>query len=418
MEQTDLRIKAKKISELDDITQSGNIDYDKSYIIVGYRDGTIGKNFKISLSFILDYLASQNHGIDESELKTKVQELIDANEIIFPILNGPQGPQGPQGQGVDIDWEAMQTQINYMQSLINQYHNDYLIQYNLTHINTNESNATKLSYNESVTLYFNTDAGYVMPNYVEVTGANFDYDKENKSIRIYNPTASNHKIIIVMNGETGHYSIIYNLRNITYSYISTEQSNYQKDDSIRIQLTPETGYKLPNTVSLENATLINYDKNIGTLSFKVSGTGNIKINAMGELNSIYYFVFAADGYDGESILGYDENSMPNGVITVNNKFYSNSACPIDYSESYKFMDDPTESYGEENVWMILPSRYFNKSNKSFLDDNGNAYKLTGGNSGLGINIDIVIDGHIDNVDYVICLIANEGILDYINFTRK
>ena len=110
--------------------------------------------------------------------------------------------------------------------------------------------------------------------------------------------------------------------------------------------------------------------------------------------------------------------MPNGNITVNSKFYSSSTCPIDYSTSYKFMDNPAESYGNDNVWLIVPAKYFNKNTKLFLDDNQNTYRLTGGNSGFNISIDTIIDGHINNISYVICLIANEGISDYINFERK
>ena len=420
MEQTDLRIRAKKISELDQLTESDNISFDKSFIIVGYRDGDVGKNYKIPLSFIFDYVTEHSNGIDENELKDKVQELIDNNNLSFDsvTMHGPQGPQGNQGKGAEFDINEIQRQIDYLQTLINQYHKEYNIEYNLSYISANILNDTDMLYNETVILNFEPHIGYMMPDYVSVNGAEFEYDKTAKTVKIYNPNSLNNKIIVSMTGNIGYYSISYNLTNIAVSYISTERNVYQYNEEIEIQLTPNGEYALPNSLNVLNGEIISYNKTIGILKFKVSGTGNIIISGSAVFNSIYYFGFAADGYDGDSILGYDTNEMPNGHITVNDNFYSNTDCPIDYTKSYKFMEDPTEAYGDDNVWLILPSKYFNTQNQSFLDDLGNAYRLTGGNSGFNITIETIINGSINGEPYYICLIANEGITDYINFIRK
>lgn len=420
MEQTDLRIRAKKISELDQLTESDNISFDKSFIIVGYRDGDVGKNYKIPLSFIFDYIAEHNNGIDENELKDKVQELIDNNNLSFDsvIMHGPQGPQGHQGKGAEFDIAEIQRQIDYLQSLINQYHKEYNIEYNLSYISANITNDTDMLYNETVTLYFEPQLGYVMPDYVTVNGAEFEYNKTLKTVKVFNPNSSNNKIIISMVGNIGYYTISYSLTNIAVSYISAEHNVYQYNEEVEIQLTPNGEYALPNSLNVLNGEIINYDKITGILKFKVSGTGNIIISGAAVLNSTYYFGFAADGVDGESILGYDTNGMPNGQITVNNNFYTNTGCPIDYTVSYKFTEDPTEVYGDDNVWLIVPTKYFNTSRQVFLDDNNNEYRLTGGNSGFNITIETVINGSINGEPYSICLIANEGITDYINFIRK
>ena len=418
MDNTDLRIKAKKISALDnyDINEKNP---EKSFIIIGYKDGEDKGNYKIPLSVLFEYANNQGGGINESELKDKINELIANNEILFPILNGPQGPQGYQGadgSGVDIDLNEIQNQINYLQSLINKYHKDYTIEYNLSHISADSTNDTIISYNGSTILKFIPYNGYRMPDFIEVSGASYSYDPSNKLIRLYNPLSTDNKITITIIGEIAYYTINISINNVTIESVSPNKPTYQIGDTVEMHILADNGYLLPNNIELENASLINYNSNTGILTFRVNGTGNVNISGQSQSSKLYYFGFAADGVDGDSILGYS-NGIPNGQITVSNKFYSNSSCPINYSLSYQFTDDPTEIYGDDNVWLIVPTKYFNKNSKLFIDDDGNSYKLTGGNSGFAIALDEIIDGYIDNEEYAICLIANEGISDYINFYK-
>ena len=184
-----LKIKAKKISELDNFIDSHTItdNGENAYVILAYTENGARENYKISLKNFVNEI-SNSTSIDDETIKQKIISLINSGEVVIPTIKGdtgPQGPQGPQGDGADIDIDDIQNRLNELQHLINKYHKKYDIVYVLEHIYASSDNPTSMSSDESVTLSFYVETGYRMPDSVTVNGAeSFSYDLPNKSINI------------------------------------------------------------------------------------------------------------------------------------------------------------------------------------------------------------------------------------------
>ena len=114
METQEFHIRAKKISELDNFDRQ--ID-DNTYLIIGYNNGTVKQNYKLTLSNLVS-LIEENASIDDDTLLQKLNMFIYNDQIHIPT--GSQGPQGfrlfvrgPAGQDCqparDRPW---QTQIH------------------------------------------------------------------------------------------------------------------------------------------------------------------------------------------------------------------------------------------------------------------------------------------------------------------
>lgn len=290
MEQTELKIKAKKISELDNFDDRYTIqeNADDAYVVLAYVKDGARENYKISLRTFFNTISQSS--INENTLKTKLLELINSGEIELPRgekgETGPQGPQGANGDGSDIDLNEIREQINNLQRLIDNYHKIYNIAYDLSHISYDTNNPSSIIYGSSATLKFIPNAGYKMPNTVEVNISSYSYNSVTKEIQLNNVTSDSNNISIKIVGELKDYSLLINTDHVSSIIEGGYQSNYHINDIINIILTPNSDYNLPNNInSISGAQLLEYNPSTGKLRIKCDGTGDITITINGVIRS-------------------------------------------------------------------------------------------------------------------------------------
>lgn len=440
MNQTEFRIKAKKISELNDFMPAHTIPYDgdDAFLPIAYTQNNAKQNYKVSLKE-LAVAISNDYSISNENLRDKIVDMINSGDIQLPA--GPQGPQGPSGdigggctcdcEGIREDLADIKKKLEEIKIMIGGTSKEYPVSYDLTHINATSSNPSTVKYNESATFKFTNVNGYVFPDTVEVN-TSYTYSKSGKSITI-NPISDLDFGTVTMKivGELGYYKLTFSGSNITQQIIENEKDSYTINDAdIKIKFTVPEGYNLPtqSQISVSNATIIRYDSSAGELTIRCTGAGDMKVTASGQKIQIvttYYFGIVAYKFDDTGILEYDTKGNPTGVIHITSKFDSAAGkCPITYTKQYQIFDPSKgeDHYGEEDVYLILPKKYLNTTSASYtlVNDSNKSYNVYTGLLPIpvSINASSVYYGTVDDEPYAIVRIAPEGLYyQYIYFTK-
>lgn len=384
---TELNIKSKKISELNNYNKNIVTDGDETYIVVAYTKNGAKENYKLSLS--------------------------------------------------DLS------------SLISLDQRDIIIRNNLDNVIASDDNPTGIKRNDkNVVLNYKSWPGFYMPssNLITVTGASYSYystgaNAKSGYIIIESVNKSNDTGIInirMHSGELIHYSLQINFEHINYTVIDN-QLNHNNDymtvgDSLYLRLTPDNGYVLPDDIEFENCE-IEYKKSESYLIINCTkdsceyNVNNMPIIINGAAsNSKYYFGHFAPGIDDENIVTYaprtiygrtvqapvgvtiDEDNLPSNIIK-NNGF----PAPINtFISLYDFSD--TYMYGTGEVWILLPKTYLNidtnNGKVNIIDDHNNELKIyTGTQELFSVNIDInyLFEFNIGEFQYAMFSIAHEGL---------
>ena len=426
MAQQELQIRAKKISELDNYNEYRNLseDGEDSYVIIGYNAGGLNKqNYKMNLSTLINVISS-SATINEENLLEKINEFIEEEKIVLPVIQGPQGPQGPQGDGSDIDLSTIQSQIDQLNRIVNQYHSYYAITYNLSNISSRNTNLNSIKFGDSAILYFDPNNGYKLPNMISVTGCEFSYDKSNSSITISNPTSN---IVINIVGEKQNYIISYNFSHINYTIELNDKSTYQIGESIRLLLTPYDGYVLPDSINSINCGTdyrVNAD-GTGSLVITCTGLGNMQVSGSANNNVPYYFGFISLTDSNSDKIEVNFTTRPNdeteiiGIESVNIKstdwLLSSLSCPFKINQTFTLQSEV--KFGEETV-MIVPEVFFDPIT-SIFNDGSNTGKFHSSTSNFVFSFDIYKLITINNINYYCVdmqngLNGNDGSLYIIN----
>lgn len=372
MENQDLRIRAKKISELERFELSNfSNDKDHSYIIIGFNDGVNKQNYKMSLTTFFSLNPGSEIELDDETLKNKIQYFINNHDIALPTIQGPRGPQGEKGDSADPnELLNIQNQITELQNLINMYHGVYTISYVLSNVVALPSNASMIGYNSNTTLYFQANTGYVMPDNITVENCEYYYNKLNKSVKISNPTGN---VRIIINGVQGSYTLTKNFINVTYEPIGTELNSYGIGGSVSYKIHAAENYRLPESItSYSNCsvsyTLISEDE--ARLTVTCTGTGNMIVNIEGVNNIVYYFgIISICEENNDKItvewLKTGDNTIA-GIDTANVKLlnWMNSSfqCPFTLGE---IITIPDTVYSNTDTVMIVPEIFYNPTTAKF-----------------------------------------------------
>lgn len=384
---TELNIKSKKISELNNYNKNIVTDGDETYIVVAYTKNGAKENYKLSLS--------------------------------------------------DLS------------SLISLDQRDIIIRNNLDNVIASDDNPTGIKRNDkNVVLNYKSWPGFYMPssNLISVTGASYSYyytgnNAKSGYIIIESVNKSNDTGIInirMHSGELIHYSLQINFEHINYTVIDN-QLNHNSDymtvgDSLYLRLTPDNGYVLPDDIEYENCE-IEYKKSESYLIINCTkdscenNVNNMPIIINGAAsNSKYYFGHFAPGVDDAGIVTYrtetiygrnvqaptgvtiDEDNLPSNIIK-NNGF----PAPINtFISLYDYND--TYMYGTGEVWILLPKTYLNidinNGKVNIIDDHNNELKIyTGTQELFSVNIDInyLFEFNIGEFQYAMFSIAHEGL---------
>lgn len=300
MEETNFKIKAKKISELDNFIDSHSIQTDGSdaWVVLAYTKDNRKENYKINLGNIISLIANN---IQLDDIENQIQELRD---------------------------------------LIGSQTKSYRISYNLTNVNQDSSNIQYIKEGDSVVLKFTAYTGYSLPNTGMVTGLStesyrWDLSNSELTLRIENAHITSQSIYVSIQGVPNTFKIFidYDSNSMSYSYLTTVKQGYTINDSIQIQFTAKPGYSLPNNIDVTNANNVSYDSSSGILSFKCAGTGNMQVSgATGSKNSFsisYSLENVSKSYNSPTTAEYGSNQiliftenqgyeMPDNVIVTGN----------------------------------------------------------------------------------------------------
>ena len=486
METTDLKIKAKKISQLTDFNQSDiSIEnYDKTYVIVGYKNGDVAGNYKLSLADLFGNINIDGN-IDIENLKEKILELIANGELTFDTIEGPQGkighqgpkgvqgdigyqgnqgdrgkqgeqgPKGPQGskgyQGFE-GYQGKQGRQGSIGLMGNQGRQGIKGEQGFQGKEGKQGARGKAGLNGGIGAQGKMgvqgpqgakgDSGVVDPSLLNnlatkdfvngkisdlINGAPEALDtlKEISDALKNDPDvikALFEKIdglqSLIENNPTPPiyttYTIQCNLTNITQD--ENNDSIILSGGSTTLMFIPNDGYELPDEITVIGSSYT-YNQLAGTLNL-YNPTQNITITMKGiEEDAVtYYFGFVADDIDGNDYLIYDENGKPNGIKPTAEFEYSDiGKCPINYEGQYDFSEN---WYGNDNVWIIIPSKYLKSPNSNILlDDNNNEYHIASGTARYDLPFDEIYNGTYNDVQYSICLIGYEGLADIISFNK-
>ena len=405
MNTQEIQIRAKKISELDPF---GNQDNNNAYLVIGYNNGSIKQNYKITLDKLIS-LIGNNVSMDEETLLEKLNMFIDTNQITIPTgARGPQGPQGPAGSGSDVDLTDIQNQINEINSFLDEKFERnityYNISYVLNYVSGNSSNPTVIAENKSATAYFSVENGYKMPSKITVTGCTPSYSPSNKSLTLANPTSD---ITINITGELASYSISYSFTNINYEVTSNQKSLYQINDTIELSLTATTNYKLPTAISVSGCrqTYTMHNDESATLTLTCLGTGNMSASGSGVSTLVYYFgIISIDSSTSNKIevnFSRSNDNVITDITSINLKstswMISKSSCPFTINTPFQFKY--TIILGKESV-MIVPKQFINISTSTFTNGSSTGmFQTTSSSSAFTFNIHKQFK--IDDVDYYV-----------------
>jgi len=275
--------------------------------------------------------------------------------------------------------------------------------------------------------------GFRLPETITVEGAEIiSYDRESGLLRI---DAGNKEGVIYVGG-TGEY-IEYDLQIdlIGMTYVNDNvKETYHVNDEIILTLSTidQDHYDVPDEFTLTGLEIVGtdgYKKDLGyTGTLKLRFNGTVDANVSGSAKRIYLYYFGYSIYN-DHILEYDENNIPIAPGTrFNTLIKGRNVCPVNYVNGFDYGNGLDEVPGEEsinqNIYIIIPQKYFINGNDIFKNDTGEGFKMTAGNSSFERQIQytesanpekMIYTFKYEEIDYYAFCISTEGIIGHQMF---
>ena len=414
MNAKDIQIKAKKISELENLEDERIIN--DSYVVVSYTENGSKENYKLQLKKLLN-----NVHIEKPETEYSLN--IFTNGVI--LLRQSPGPYY-KDTIITLEFKAME-QYELTDSspfvsncTISSWNKNsgkltikvsgtgnpiinisaaslltYIINYSGLQFIDVYTNKLIYRKNDIINLNLTPQEGYILPNNSNAFnvegGSIISYNNIDGLLRI---KVNNNVIISGSAVERPKYNINVNIPNASIRYTPNKEF-YYKDDIVYLTITPNTGYNAPNLLFTTNCELISYENNIATI--KITGEGNVSINGTCTLKSytlnvnltnvtitknpekvsynygdeITFNITPNEGYNmpirsNISISGGDIKSYNNGILKIlvkNNVTLNITASQPAIIEKYYFgMTYTGEGYFETNQAILRDNSllyYFN-----------------------------------------------------------
>lgn len=202
--------------------------------------------------------------------------------VEFVVPQGDKGADGADGKsaydyaiaggytGTETEfYEALAKITDVMDQVMSHF-----ISTNLTGVTGSSANPTTIYDDGTVELTFTANAGYTLPDTVEVTGAAYSWNRSTGKLTLSNPTKD---VTVSIAAEKIIYSITTNLTGVTAS--SSNPTTTTVGVSALLSFTADDGYELPDGVTVTGATYA-WDSNSGLLSLS-NPTGNITVGIEG-----------------------------------------------------------------------------------------------------------------------------------------
>ena len=415
----EIRIRAKKISSIqslpDDYLNQDNAN--NSYMLVAYNDGeTPGYNYKVAISKIMNQI--EDNLIEDPRTHGK-----SAYEIA--VEHGYEGSEEDWINNIiNTSSDALEQLRTELIARIESYNAVRSITCNLTNISANSSNASSVTGSTPVTLSFLPHTGYSMPddNGVTVEGAQFDYNKAQKTILLHDYTSTNIIITMVTNNKIECSFRTTSLDNNKLSVsLSEEYANnvFTMNDEFEIHITVnEDGYTYPTNIICTGCSKVSYDNTTGVAILKCTGA-NTQMIISGTAKDIHPYIFSYALQSNENVFTVVDNNITeinwNTLEQLGYTVHTTGTSPINYISGITW--DSSVNVEREKVWFVIPKKYYNMSDDTFNDDNGNKYVLLDvfGRKAALIETPQVVT--YNNIEYILYLISNNGSTDTQTFGR-
>lgn len=428
--------------------------------------------YQIALEEGLTTAETEAEWIESLNGLEELKELVNNDPELKASLKGDKGDPGENGKSAyELAIENGQTQqetsegwinemkedlftesyakINdvgkYLYTLVMSYHLTYDIHYDLENVIADSINPTTMGAKDSVSLKFRPVTGYILPSSCNVTGAQYTYTKSTGTIKIYNPehislqelpnidetfnepTLKGTPITVTLKATTKIECRFTNGTIDSENYVNaTLEANIDNKlyvgDRFIVYLslrTPTNMYRFPSTLNATGCTIDNYDSTTGVVTLICSGTHTV-MSLSGEAVDIapYYFSYGLE--TNSSIFTITNNEITNvNWETIQSLEYTVNTIgttPIDYINGITW--DPSLNIKGKNVWMIIPTKYYNDENNYFIDDSKNRYVMidTFGNTITSVKPVKFVDDS-NEIEYCLFNISNNGILGTQKFKK-
>jgi hypothetical protein len=383
-----LQIKAKKISSLDTFPSNYNLNQkNNNYLLLScLEDNNTRKNYKISLEQIINYVYNQVSESVASDNDTNINTIKD--ELI---------------------------------QLIESYHAVHTITYNLTNV-INNDNPNSIIGKTPTLLTFNNSVGYLMPDNVDVIGASYEYNKNNKTINLLNIFDN---VVITINATdkliclfTSQYADSnHNIRIELLSDTNEFIINDTFDIKLELNYTGSNSYRLPEQLNCTGCSIVSYNSLTGDATLKCTGTNQLmKISGNIVDNTSYTFSYAVESNSNVFI---KSNNIITDINWENLEALSytnitNGRCGFNFNTGITW-DSSVDVVGE-SVWIIMPSKYFSSPN-IIKDDNNNKYNFIDPFGNPLSSIKSIININYAGIEYILFNISNNGVTGTQKFKR-
>lgn len=145
----------------------------------------------------------------------------------------------------------------------------YTITTALSHVIADSTNPKTIKENASASLIFTAASGYELPETVTVTGCTYTWEPSTGVLNISNPTSN----VAISISAIAIYQITATLTGCAGA--SSNPSTIKQGGTATLTFTANTGYALPDTITVEGATHT-WNKSTGTLTLS-DPTGNVAI---------------------------------------------------------------------------------------------------------------------------------------------
>ena len=209
----------------------------------------------------------------------------------------------------------------------------YNINPRLVDVTADVNNPTTIMSGETVTLKFTANEGYTLPKAIHVYNVgSYKWDSDKGELTISSPYDPTGTISFTIDCS---YNIVENLQNV--SSVSGNPSRIKIGGEAELKYQAASGYVLPDSVTVEYATLVSWNKDTGSL--KISNpTDTVNITMVGVKDSGIRVTANMNGLN-DNITVYDGQSYSSAV---NNYSVGNGETVIGIESGYIYIegDDP------------------------------------------------------------------------------
>ena len=199
-----------------------------------------------------------------------------------------------------------------------------------------KSGPTTVTYGQTATFVFAATNGYDLPSSVTVDGATIDSYTQSTGTLVIKDVTGQVSITVMAVAKT--FTVTMNLTNMTKT---SGPESVRYNGTAQFMLAADTGYTLPDTVTISGATLGSWDNSTGALSIRAV-TNNVTITAAGVSSGVTLEAGTYEWVDAPNIL--NDYSVSLNFECDNENYTSLSIATAHEIISYENESNPVIAY--------------------------------------------------------------------------